>query len=556
MERELKYEVVFGISLVVYYFLATIGALFMIFELSTPYNTLLSIYIYIGFTIINLIKLVLLRTNNINSDNLALYVEKIIELIVLLVITKVGIMSLWGYIGLVIILLSIVSLSNNIRNILVISIGVSILDILFSVVFLHNGEHVLLRSMTRLNVIFFDMMFGAATIIISGLSGMIFKENYETKNKNKLLVAEIEEKYDMLALAQQEIKNHYDKLKYTNKKLEETNLKLSRNVGEFYTLHQISNAISSILDIKELLRYVNDVLIGVMGVHYSTIATYDEVKERLKINTTNITDSEELYRLTTNINSSPFLETLQTGKPAVNNNANNSSFPFAEGRDISSFICMPLIIKERKLGIVLVEHKHDNAFSDDQKRLMDIICQQVSIAMENAVLYQRMHELAIRDWLTGVYNRVYFQQIISTEINKAKEEAYELCISIFDIDNFKRFNDTYGHVFGDQVIKSVAQVVGSLMEPTDIIARYGGEEFAILMPNTNIDEAYKRLETIRSELENSRITDGDVSVSATASFGVAGYPNSATSEKDLLKNADLALYDAKNNGKNCVRVYC
>lgn len=562
VEKLLKYESVFTKSIIAFYILNAAGSCYMVFqrnEISGPsfrHILWISVFMYLLFTVINVIKLDFIGKGKIERNITFFNIVRIIELLFLIVNTKIGISYLWSYIGIMIIAMSIACVIITTHSVFLFAMITSIGNILISTIFLLTKKHIALLYMKTSDVLFFDIMFGAAFIIISSIFAMIIHDNMDTYVKNKKLVEEIEEKYNLLAVAQQEIKNHYDKLKFTNKKLEDTNIKLSGSIGEFYTLHQISTAISSILNIKELLRYVNDVLIGVMGVQFSTIALYDDKKGRLKVHTTNITDNASLFELTSNINSKLILETLDNGKPFVNNDVSSSSYSFTSGREVNSFICMPLISKTRKLGVVLVEHKLSNAFGDDKKRLLEIICQQVSIAIENAALYQKMHELAITDWLTGAYNRVYFQQLLSKELAKASEGNYELCVSIFDIDLFKRFNDTYGHVFGDQVIKSVAETVSKLLKSSDVIARYGGEEFIILMPYTNLDQAYVKLENIRSTLENTIITDEEVAVSVTASFGVAEFPLSAKNDNDLLKMADSALYNAKNSGRNCVRVYC
>jgi len=562
VDKLLKYESVFIKSIIAFYILNIAGSFYMITErkqlsgASFHYIFIISVIMYVVFIIVNAIKLRMLKKGKLDGNTFFFNAVRIVELLFLIANTKIGISYLWSYIGIIVVTMSIASLTIDSHNTFLFAMITSIGNLIVSSIFLLTEKHIALLYMNVPDVLFFDIMFGVAVIIISTIFAVIIHDNMETYVKNKKLVEEIEDKYNMLAVAQQEIKNHYDKLKFTNKKLEDTNIKLSSSIGEFYTLHQISTAISSILNIKELLRYVNDVLIGVMGVQFSTIALFDEKKERLKVHTTNITDSNSLFELTTNINSKHILETLENGKPVVNNDISTSSYSFTSGRDVNSFICMPLISKTRKLGVVLVEHKLSNAFGDDKKRLLEIICQQVSIAIENAALYQKMHELAITDWLTGAYNRVYFQQLLSKELAKAKEGGYELCVSIFDIDLFKRFNDTYGHVFGDQVIKSVAETVSKMLKNSEIIARYGGEEFIILMPNTNLDKAYVKLENIRSTLENTIITDEDISVSITASFGVAEFPLSAKNDNDILKMADTALYNAKNAGRNCVRVYC
>lgn len=388
----------------------------------------------------------------------------------------------------------------------------------------------------------------------SYLCGRIFMDNIKNDNENKYLVEQLKENYSQLEVAQEEIKYQYDKLKVNNKKLEEMNKKLSDSIAELYTLQQISQAISSILDISELLKYLNDIIIGVMGVSYSTIVLIDERTHRLKINTSNIANLNEMAILTDNINNSNLGDAISEGKNIMENYVDPVKYPFTKNRDINSFICIPLSTKSRKFGLVLIEHKYTNAFDDDNIRLLDIISQQVGIAMENAELYHKMHELAIRDGLTGVFNRQYFQERLETEVENAISEKYPLSLAIFDIDHFKRFNDTFGHLFGDKVLKSMVEAVSSSLRKNDMLARFGGEEFIILFPRTNLNEAYEKVEYLRKMIAGHVITDKLVTATITVSFGVSSLKECALTENELLRTADDALYDAKMAGRNCVKV--
>jgi diguanylate cyclase (GGDEF)-like protein len=412
-----------------------------------------------------------------------------------------------------------------------------------------NLPPVFSRSASLTNIIFYYVI----SIVFVILCGMIHKDGQESDDRNTRLVKELEEKYDLLAVAQEDANFQYEKLKNTNTKLEEANVRLTSSIAEFYTLQQISKAISSIFDIKELLKYVNDIILGVMGVNYSTIILYDEKKSRLKVHTTNIRNRAEMTILTDHINSSVLQDVLRNTKPIIENFVDPGEYEFAKGREVNSLICIPLSTKSRKLGLVLIEHKYNNAFDDENARLLDIIGQQVAIAMENAHLYQQMQVMATIDGLTGVHNRLYFQERLQTEFKEALEGNYPLSLAIFDADHFKRFNDTFGHLFGDKVLKCIAELVGNSLRNNDVIARYGGEEFIILFPRTGIREAYEKVEKIRQAIAGTTIKDNLVSASVTASFGVACFPDSSGTELELLRDADDALYEAKTGGRNCVR---
>ncbi|MCX7843019.1 MAG: sensor domain-containing diguanylate cyclase [Clostridia bacterium] len=376
----------------------------------------------------------------------------------------------------------------------------------------------------------------------------------KSEEENQKLVKELSEKYDLLAVAQEESKYQYEKLKETNIKLEETNNKLTASIAEFYTLQQISQAISSILDVKELLRFINDVILGVLGVNNTTIVLYDEKRNRLKVHTTNIKDQAELIILKDNINCEILLNALCNSKPILDNFVDPDDYPFVAGREVNSLICVPLTTKTRRFGLVIVEHKYNNAFDDNNVRLLDIIGQQVGIAMENAELYQKMQEMATIDGLTGVYNRLYFTERLKTELENAKKGEYQLSLAIFDIDHFKRFNDTFGHLFGDKVLQSISNTVKASLRSTDILARFGGEEFIILFPYTNLEEAYEKVEILRKKIANTQVKDEYITASVTVSFGISSFPVCAFTEADLISSADDALYQAKAAGRNCAKV--
>ena len=163
-------------------------------------------------------------------------------------------------------------------------------------------------------------------------------------------------------------------------------------------------------------------------------------------------------------------------------------------------------------------------------------------------------ENEMRDALTKMPNRRFFDMKLTSSIMHAHESSSSMCLVMVDIDNFKKVNDDYGHVIGDQVIKFVASLLIENIKGQDTSARYGGEEFAIVLPNTNIREATILIEIIRKKLQNSNLvlTKKRCSIGQiTASFGIAEIKNS-DNPSSIIERADKNLYSAKNSGKNCV----
>jgi len=245
---------------------------------------------------------------------------------------------------------------------------------------------------------------------------------------------------------------------------------------------------------------------------------------------------------------------MESGRALIENSATPEEYEFTRGREVKSLICAPLNTKAQKFGLVLIEHKYADAFNGETVRLLDVIGQQVGIALDNARLYQRMQDLANRDGLTGIYNRLYFHERLEKEFKNADKEEYPLSLAIFDIDHFKKINDTFGHMFGDKVLKEIAKLIQGTLRKSDVLARFGGEEFIILFPRTSITEAFEKVEDLRQKIMNMVIKDEDVSVSVTVSFGLSCYPSCSRSEDELLRMSDDALYEAKTSGRNCVMV--
>jgi diguanylate cyclase (GGDEF)-like protein len=165
-----------------------------------------------------------------------------------------------------------------------------------------------------------------------------------------------------------------------------------------------------------------------------------------------------------------------------------------------------------------------------------------------------VHEAALRDRLTGVYNRGVFDDRLTSEIAFAKRHGSPLSVVHFDIDHFKKFNDTYGHLTGDAVLIAVGKQVQDTVRTEDIVARYGGEEFVVIARDTPADRAEILGERIRAAVERAEVESDDQTLKVTTSVGIATYgPDSDLAPEALVGEADRALYAAKEGGRNCVR---
>jgi diguanylate cyclase (GGDEF)-like protein len=217
-----------------------------------------------------------------------------------------------------------------------------------------------------------------------------------------------------------------------------------------------------------------------------------------------------------------------------------------------SILCTPIMHKGILLGILYMENNlTTNAFTPERMELLRIFASQAAISLENA----RLFELATTDGLTKLYVHRYFQLLLDQEFQRSHRYNKRFALLMIDIDNFKKFNDTYGHQLGDEVLRSVARTIRKTSRDCDTAARYGGEEMAIILPETNARDAMAAAERIRAAVASTEVPHLEEKLRVTISIGVAEFPTHAQGKKDLIRRADEAMYDAKRTGKNRVMLY-
>ena len=227
---------------------------------------------------------------------------------------------------------------------------------------------------------------------------------------------------------------------------------------------------------------------------------------------------------------------------------------FLEKLGMRSGLVQPIIMREEVIGSLFLEDcQVSREWSIDDMSLIDSMADHLAVAIENAELHRELEKQAVTDGLTGVANRRSFNEALEREFERARRYNQDLSLIVVDLDFLKKINDTYGHMTGDEAIKAIGHVLAQSSRSTDITARYGGEEFCVLLPNTDIEMAEQLGERLRRLIADTLI-EGPGSLSA--SIGVASYPMHSDSSDMLFLRADEALYRAKQEGRNCVRVSC
>jgi len=235
--------------------------------------------------------------------------------------------------------------------------------------------------------------------------------------------------------------------------------------------------------------------------------------------------------------------------------ADDSTFLFRFAQ--MKLLILPLAtgLKSAVYGLVVVGRTADAVdFNDTDVQLGQSLATQAATALENARLYAEVESLAVTDSLIGIANRRAFDRALERELVRARHYGYPLALVMIDVDSFKQYNDTYGHLAGDQRLRAVARLLTQCVRDIDFVARYGGEEFVIILPDTNRQQALQVAEQIRrsAEAEYTGSLNGQVIPGYTLSMGVAVFPEDAQTPSELLLAADYAELTAKRTGKNRV----
>lgn len=343
------------------------------------------------------------------------------------------------------------------------------------------------------------------------------------------------------------------------REIERLNRLLDKKIAELSTLYDIGKSIHSTLELDKLLNAILDMVSVAMRLKSTAILLSDDVTGTLKFMISK-GFPDEAKDLSFNLGEDGVGWVAKEGKPLLlSDSQKDSRFAFFKGLkpDISSFLAVPLMSKGWVMGIFCATDTLNNAFSEDDLRLFTAVASQISIAIENARLYEETRKLAITDGLTELFTPRTFHQSLQAEIDRAKRYGNILALLMADVDNFKAHNDEFGHPSGDEVLKLAAKIFKKNCRSTDIVARYGGEEFAAILINATDDVARTVAERIRADVEGQEFpgNEREPKVHKTISIGIASFPRDAEDKGSLTQKADEALYQAKRSGRNRVCVY-
>ena len=227
----------------------------------------------------------------------------------------------------------------------------------------------------------------------------------------------------------------------------------------------------------------------------------------------------------------------------------------SDGR-LKSHISLPLINEGKVLGCASLNSTLTNAFDAQALQFFSLITYQMASSMTHSQVISSMKDMAIYDTLTHLYNRRHLDQVLEEEFRNSKLSKQPVSIIMVDIDHFKPINDHYGHDEGDRALIHIASILKGSVRNYDIVSRFGGEEFLVILPKTMMKDAVVIAERIRRSVETTPLSVGDEKVYLTISLGVAAIPAIwPDSKEEFIKCADIALYEAKDKGRNRVCFY-
>jgi len=322
-------------------------------------------------------------------------------------------------------------------------------------------------------------------------------------------------------------------------------------------LREISLMLSSSLDLETILEMILEQIERVVPFDSGNVMLLEEDHIRVAAHR----GYERFYpvglieQLRLTVDTTPNLNHMsRTRKPHFIPDVENDPgwVDVAASKHIASWLGAPLVTQNRLFGFISLDKSEPGFYTEEHATRLETLSGHVALALQNALNFEEMERASITDFVTGAYNHRYFHQRLHRELERARRLEHSVSLLMIDLDHFKVVNDTYGHQHGDQVLRLIATRLKNELRSVDTLARYGGEEFAVILPGTpvhHIKDVGGRLREIIAAkpfpVEGNQIT-------LTVSIGGATFPDHTQGERQLVDYADQALYQAKQQGRNCV----
>ncbi|MDQ3368897.1 MAG: sensor domain-containing diguanylate cyclase [Myxococcota bacterium] len=318
-------------------------------------------------------------------------------------------------------------------------------------------------------------------------------------------------------------------------------------------LFEIGKLIGSDLDPGILLSRIAELICELIDAKACSVMLLDADRKRLLAKAAYGLRTERMHSLAFKVGEGVAGWVVERGEPAliadVSQDPRFINLP-ANQTPIASLLCVPLLARGERVGVVTATAEGVGAFDANDLALVRFIAMTIALDIENV----RLHRVAVTDPLTGAFNREFLMQRLPQEIEAAIDRDRSLSIAMIDVDHFKAVNDQYGHGTGDMVLSEVARRLRSAIRGGDLLVRYGGEEFLAVLPKADAGRAWEVGERMRQRVCERAFDVGDgMALLLRVSVGIAQW-RMGEIMPDLIERADTALYDAKDRGRNRVEV--
>jgi|GEM_PF-1931077 len=335
--------------------------------------------------------------------------------------------------------------------------------------------------------------------------------------------------------------------------LNNLNIKYEKAIREIGSIFDLFQHINLITDYNNLYAIINDMLIGVLGVSGSTIFSVEDDKLMVEASSISRQDLKKAEPVKEKLIEAGCLQ----GKLTIFD-APSIKEELCLARGIKSAAAIPLMKKDACMGVIFLEHTLKDYFKEDNKQFLNTLSVAVRLSIENAQLYSGLENMALRDGMTGLYNGAYFKKEIQNCLDVYNKYGIPFTVSMIDIDDLLKINETYGYTGGDAAIKQIAKLLENEIRKGDILCRCDCDKYAVIFRNTlDINAIRERLESIRSKIAALPVYHENHTIAVSCSFGIASSKDFEAGNKDMpvVELAEEALEAAKKNGKNRVIAY-
>lgn len=404
--------------------------------------------------------------------------------------------------------------------------------------------------------LFFDILMLILVLATEAYAFVSFMLQLDKKVINKQHEFEqIVEKNENILNMQQKLKNTNMQLNIQKLDLQRANKQIKEANEEMVAQAEILHYIALSFEVPKISNQITDAIMQVKKLGFCAVYIKKDVYLNKHANYVVKTNIGQLQSKIKDNMENIYLEMTENNKSeAIYHDNLKNEFPFLKDFNINSMYLKVLGLDDETYGLFMIGDDHSNLFMSNMS-FYDAIIAQYDIAISNAKIYSEMQQMARKDGLTGINNRIYFSELFKKEVEKTVANSGYISVALFDIDKFKNVNDTYGHLAGDEVIKRIAAVAEACIYRYDgFVCRYGGEEFVAVLPGRKLEIAQPIIEELFEEICSQIVIYNEWQIHMSVSIGLTSYPEVCHDPEDLLKRADWCMYYAKEHGRHQINI--